>query len=135
LQTYANGLNSIVSCASLVMIEPFNGSCFEHALSKVCQYVATDEKVATYCFTHLYKSQNWHLELHYLAKEVWKRTQTWDKTYIDYGLRSRKLSKPVNTSFNILLFILLWSVSWVANYAKGNGHLINVVLIWFCFCS
>jgi hypothetical protein len=28
-------MNSIVSCANLVMMEPFDGSCFRHALSKV----------------------------------------------------------------------------------------------------
>jgi hypothetical protein len=28
------------------MFEPFDGSCFEHAPSKVCQYVIMDEKMA-----------------------------------------------------------------------------------------
>ncbi len=36
----------VVSCASLGMFEPFDGSCFEHAPSKVCQYVIMDEKMA-----------------------------------------------------------------------------------------
>jgi hypothetical protein len=36
LQTYASPLNYIVLCASLAMMEPFDGSCFGHALSKVC---------------------------------------------------------------------------------------------------
>jgi hypothetical protein len=36
LQTYVSALTSIVSCANLAMIEPFDGSCFGHALSKVC---------------------------------------------------------------------------------------------------
>jgi hypothetical protein len=58
LQTCASGLNSIVSCANLVMMESFNGSCFGHVLSKVCQYATTDNKVAMDCLTHLYKSQS-----------------------------------------------------------------------------
>jgi hypothetical protein len=28
------------------MMEPFDGSCFGHALSKVCEYATIDEKVA-----------------------------------------------------------------------------------------
>jgi hypothetical protein len=39
LQTYANALTSIVSCNTLALLEPFNGSFFWYALSKVCQYV------------------------------------------------------------------------------------------------
>lgn len=66
-------------------------------------------------------------------KKFGKRKQTWDKTCVDYGLRLRKLSTLVNTRFNILFLILLWSISWVANYAKGSRHLINVVLILFYF--
>ncbi len=29
-------LNFVMSCNNLNMYEPFDGSCFEHALSKVC---------------------------------------------------------------------------------------------------
>jgi hypothetical protein len=29
------------------MFEPFDGSCFEHALSKVCQYVTIYDKVVS----------------------------------------------------------------------------------------
>ncbi len=39
-------MNLVVSCASLGMFEPFDGSCFEHAPSKVCQYVIMDDKMA-----------------------------------------------------------------------------------------
>jgi hypothetical protein len=45
LQTYANVLNYVVSCVNLAMMEPFDGSCFGHALPKVCHY-AINEKVA-----------------------------------------------------------------------------------------
>jgi len=46
LHTYANALNYVVSCVSLAMMEPFDGSCFGHVLSKVCHYAITNEKVA-----------------------------------------------------------------------------------------
>jgi hypothetical protein len=46
LQTYANTLNYVFSCVSLVMMEPFDGSCFGHTLSKVYHYAITNEKVA-----------------------------------------------------------------------------------------
>jgi hypothetical protein len=36
LQICASALNFVVSCASLAMMEPFDGLCFGHALSKVC---------------------------------------------------------------------------------------------------
>jgi hypothetical protein len=45
LQTYANAMISlyheIISCHN----EPFDGSCHGHALSKVCQYVITNNKL------------------------------------------------------------------------------------------
>jgi hypothetical protein len=46
IQTYANALNYVISCVNLAMMEPFVGSCFGHALSKVCHYPITNEKVA-----------------------------------------------------------------------------------------
>ncbi len=39
-------MNLVVSCASLGMFEPVDGSCFEHAPSKVCQYAIMDDKMA-----------------------------------------------------------------------------------------
>jgi hypothetical protein len=46
LATYPQALKAIVSCVDLDTTEPFDGSCFGHALSKVCQYATFDEKVA-----------------------------------------------------------------------------------------
>jgi hypothetical protein len=43
LQTCANALISIVSYNNLGLLEAFDGICFGHALSKVCQY-ATEMK-------------------------------------------------------------------------------------------
>jgi len=46
LQTCANVLTSIVSCNTLALLEPFDGSFVWHALSKVCQYVIANEKMS-----------------------------------------------------------------------------------------
>jgi hypothetical protein len=56
LHTCANVLNFVVLCVSLAMMEPFDGSCFGHALSKVCQYATINEKVAhglSYAFINI----------------------------------------------------------------------------------
>jgi hypothetical protein len=39
-------LNSIMSCSPLGLLEPFGGTCFRHALLKVCQYVITYDKMS-----------------------------------------------------------------------------------------
>jgi hypothetical protein len=36
LQTCASALNFVVSCNNLGLLEPFDGSCVRHELSKVC---------------------------------------------------------------------------------------------------
>jgi len=129
-QTCASGLNSLVSCASLVVMEPFNGSCFGHALSKglpLCLY--GQEGCHRLSYTSIQKPKLTSRNALRSQKSLGKRKQTWDKTCIDYNLRPRKFCTLVNTRFNILFLILLWSISWVANYAKGSGYLINVVLI------
>jgi len=46
LQTCASAFTFVVSCDSLILLKPFDGSCLRlHALSKVCQYATIDEKV------------------------------------------------------------------------------------------
>jgi hypothetical protein len=37
-------LKSLVSCNVLGLKESFQGTCFDHAFSKVCQYATTYEK-------------------------------------------------------------------------------------------
>ncbi len=46
LQTCASTLNYIVSYNGLGVFEPFDGACLGHALSKVCQYIIFNDKVA-----------------------------------------------------------------------------------------
>jgi len=45
LATCAQALKAIVPCVDLDKAKPFDGYCFGHTLSKVCQYVTFDEKV------------------------------------------------------------------------------------------
>jgi hypothetical protein len=45
LQVCASALTSIVSCNNMDLLDPFDGTCFEHAFSIVCKYVNVDEKV------------------------------------------------------------------------------------------
>jgi hypothetical protein len=45
LNTMITTLKSIVSCDVLGLKESFQGTCFGHAFSKMCQYVIIDTKV------------------------------------------------------------------------------------------
>jgi hypothetical protein len=45
LQTCASALIFVVSCNVFASLQPFDDSYLGHALSKVCQYAITDEKV------------------------------------------------------------------------------------------
>ncbi len=44
LNTMITSLKSIVSCNVLGFKESFQGTCFDHAFPKVCQYATTYEK-------------------------------------------------------------------------------------------
>ncbi len=46
LQTCVNALTFIVSCNNLSLLEPFDGTCFRHALSKVCHFIIKNEKLS-----------------------------------------------------------------------------------------
>ncbi len=43
--TMINNLKSMVDCESLGVAKSFQGICFRHAFSKVCQYATANEKV------------------------------------------------------------------------------------------
>lgn len=47
LATMTRALKNIINCDALGLSEPFQGSCFGHAMSKACQYATSDDKV---CF-------------------------------------------------------------------------------------
>ncbi len=45
LNTLTNALKSIIKCETLGLEESFQGTCFGHVFSKVCQYATIDDKV------------------------------------------------------------------------------------------
>jgi hypothetical protein len=45
LNTLVVALTSIVSCAPLQLVSPFNGTYFGHVMFKACQYATNDNKV------------------------------------------------------------------------------------------
>jgi hypothetical protein len=45
VNTMIISLKSIVSCNVLGLKESFQGTCFDHAFSKMCEYATTYEKV------------------------------------------------------------------------------------------
>jgi hypothetical protein len=45
LEIYDQALKLVVSCGDLGITKPFDSFCYEHALSKVCQYATSYDKV------------------------------------------------------------------------------------------
>ncbi len=45
LNTLTNVLKSIVKCETLSLKESFQGTCFGHVFSKMCQYATTNDKI------------------------------------------------------------------------------------------
>jgi hypothetical protein len=66
---------------SLRLLEPFDGLCLGHALSNVCEYATTNEKVfPSLNYASIKASKiTW-------PKKFGKKKQAWDKACIDYGL-------------------------------------------------
>jgi hypothetical protein len=93
LQTCAFALTSIVSCSNLVLLEPFDGLCLGYALSKVCRYVTSNDKMFTslpYTFINvvqgaIQKCITW-------PKFFGKGKQTWGKACIKFRLKLTKLN-------------------------------------------
>jgi hypothetical protein len=80
----------------LGLLEPFDGSCLGHALSKVCEYAITNDKMCiglSYAFIKdvqgaIQKCITW-------PKKSGKGKQAWDKACIDFKIRPRKLNTHV----------------------------------------
>jgi len=64
LHTCATTFNSIISCGGLNLTSPFEGYCFEHAFSKVCQYAILDKKMACILHYALIKSIQSNIQKH-----------------------------------------------------------------------
>jgi hypothetical protein len=87
LQTCAFALSFIVSCSNLALLEPFDGLCLGHALSKVFRYVTSNDKVSIslpYTSINVVKGAIW--------KKIGKGKQAWGKACIKFKLRPKKLN-------------------------------------------
>jgi hypothetical protein len=88
LQTCASAMNSIISCNSMGLLEPIDGLCFGHALSKVCQYATTNKNMFTnLSYTSIKRCSKCHLEMYYMTQKMGKGCQAWDKACMDTGLK------------------------------------------------
>jgi hypothetical protein len=85
-------------------MEPFNGSCFGHALSKVCHYAIIDEEVAQGLSYASIKTTKVDIkECITWLKKCGKGKLTWDKTCMDFGLRPRKLNTLAKIRYEFFL--------------------------------
>jgi len=96
LHTCVNALNLIVSCNNLELLEPFDGPCSAHALSKVCQYAMINEKMYTsLSYTFIKYIQGVIQKCITWPKKMGKGKQTWDKVCIDSKLKPIQLNTLV----------------------------------------
>jgi hypothetical protein len=100
LATCVQVLKVVVSCVNVDTTKPFDGYCFGHMLSKVCQYVTSDKKVACgllYAFikisqVNVPKCITW-------PKKSDKGSQVWEKACMDSSLNPCKLNTPMKTRY------------------------------------
>jgi hypothetical protein len=45
LGTMVTTLRSIIDCETFKLLRVYQGTCFQHVMSKTCQYVTNDDKV------------------------------------------------------------------------------------------
>jgi hypothetical protein len=95
------------------MVEPFDGSCFDHSLSKRCQYATCDGKVC--CKLHYASIKSTQINIHKCItwlKVYGKVKQTWEKAHVKLGLNLCKLNTLVNMrcifKIRTLGFYALW---------------------------
>jgi hypothetical protein len=87
LSTFARALSSIINYVPLKLITPWQGSCFGHGFSKVCQYAYND---ATICIG--FKEVNLKAKQSTLQKTItWtkkfnKGQSEWMRACFDVGL-------------------------------------------------
>jgi hypothetical protein len=74
LNTMIVALKSIVSCDVLGLEESFQGTCFDHAFFKMCQYATINTKSLQRLEICIYQSCPWiFAKVHNLAKKFKKR--------------------------------------------------------------
>ncbi len=98
LATCAQALKAVVSCVNLDKAKPFDGHCFGHTLSRVCQYVIFDEKVG---FGLLYASIK-STQVDVQKCITWpnksnNRQQAWEKACVNFGLNPHTFNTHMKT--------------------------------------
>ncbi len=104
LSTMATTLLSIIICQPLKLNQVYEGTCFGHVMSKVCQY---DNKVYKGLMQVDVKDAQAILQKTITrTKKSSKGRQEWEKVCIECGLLFRKLKTLVKTrfSFKVIMF-------------------------------
>jgi hypothetical protein len=107
LSTMVTILCSIIICQPLKLNHVYEGTCFGHVMSKVCQYATYNDKVfkgllqvnMKIAQTTLQKIITW-------IKKFDKNRQEWGKACIECGLSPRKIKILIKTRFasKIIMF-------------------------------
>jgi hypothetical protein len=95
----------------LASLQPFDDSYLGNALSKVCQYTITDEKVATGLPFAFIKAIQFVIKkcISWLNKSA-KGKQTWEKTCIEFRLRPKKFNTFTKTRYIFSHFLLFFAI-------------------------
>lgn len=120
LGTMVATVNVIVSCENLGLEEPFQSTCFGHAMLKACQYDITNNKVSMGFPWHLYLNcLHKLLEVYKMAWKIRERLVGMDKVGIDVGMQPWKLSILMKTRWNstkIVIELCSWLLYFLVFY-------------------
>jgi hypothetical protein len=105
---YVIALNHLVSCNNLVVFEPFDGSCFQHALFNFLIWITFNNKITHgFKYTSIKSIQVDVQNFIILSKKFGQGVASLGKAYVDFGLKPKK--------FNMLWMVdifYLWFFFW-----------------------
>ncbi len=100
LGSMATTLSSIVDYKTLKILQVYEGTCFGHVMSKICQYTTNDDKVSMgLTFVNVKDSQVALQKIITWTKNSAKRKREWERACMDSGLWLHKLKTLVKTRF------------------------------------
>ena len=107
LRSLEKALTNSISCIMIGLKDPYAGVCFDHVMSKACQYAIVENKVYLKmkevslidAQTILQKTITW-------TKKSTKGRQEWDTACVKASLPTRRLKTPMKTRFasKVVLF-------------------------------
>jgi hypothetical protein len=119
-----------VFCVDLDTTKPFDGYCFGHALSKVCQYVTSKEVARGLSYASIKSTQVDIQKCITWLKKLSKGQQAWEKVCVDSGLNPCKLNThehpyedEIHGNFPFL-FLFLGLVDYFINIYFSNTNLL-----------